>query len=245
MLSDMARRARWLVPSALDMALMQQQEQQASASAGEFLIGLSVRQGAPCGIAILERFEPSPSPGQRRLVSYVCRYLRRWLPPDTAYPVLLAELAVMLSGPLANSELIVEAGASIKPVVAMLRKHGLPTWVHPVEVKVSAEDGYVVDAWKVGKGSLIETTRQVLQEQRMSFDEQMPVEVMATTPSVRTVYQALLTYPFDRAPAANEAFAAREGEYDDLVLAVALACWFGEHCRQRLWVVMGFEDHIC
>jgi hypothetical protein len=223
---------------------MQHQQQPVSASAGEFLIGLSVSQGAPCGIAILERFKPSPSPGQRGLASYVCRYLRRWLPPQTAYPVLLAELAVILSGPLANSELIVEAGASIKPVVAMLRNHRVPAFVRPVEVKVNAEDAYAGHAWKVGKGSLIETTRQVLQEERMTFDEQMPGEVMATTPSVRTIYQAMLTYPFERAPAANEAFASREGEYDDLVLAVALACWFGEHCRRKLWILMGADDQI-
>jgi hypothetical protein len=165
--------------------------------------------------------------------------LRRWLPPQTAYPVLLSELAVILSGPLANSELIVEAGASIKPVVAMLHKQRLPAFIRPVEVKGNAEDAYAGHVWKVGKGSLIETTRQVLQEERMSFDEQMPAEVMATTPSVRTVYQALLTYPFERAPAANEAFAAREGEYDDLVVAVSLACWFGEHCRRKLCLLIG------
>jgi hypothetical protein len=89
----------------------------------------------------------------------------------------------------------------------------------------------------VGQGSLIETTRLVLQEERMSFDEHMPAAVMATTPSVPTVYHALVTYPFDCAPAANEAFAAREGEYDDLVLAVALACWYGEHCRKTFWIL--------
>jgi hypothetical protein len=161
--------------------------------------------------------------------------LRRWL-PATAYPVLLSKLAVMLQGPLEWSDLIVEAGPSIRPVVAMLRKYRLRASIRPVEVKVSAEDTFVGDAWRVGKGSLIETTRQVLQEQRMTFDEQMPPEVMATTPSVRTIYQALLTYPFERAPSANEAFAAREGEYDDLVLAVTLACWYGEHCRKTFWM---------
>lgn len=143
---------------------------------------------------------------------------------------------MMLQGPLEWSDLIVEAGPSIRPVVAMLRKHRLRAHIHPVEVKVSAEDTYVGDAWRVGKGSLIETTRQVLQEERMTFDEQMPLEVMASTPSVRTIYQALLTYPFERAPSANEAFAAREGEYDDLVLAATLACWYGEHCRKEFWI---------
>jgi hypothetical protein len=118
----------------------------------------------------------------------------------------------------------------------MRRKNRLPALIRPVKAKTSAEDGYVGDAWRVGKGSLIETTRQVLQEELMSFDEQMPPEVMATTPSVRTIYQALLTYPFDRAPAANEASASRAGEYDDLVFAVSLACWFGGHGRRTFWV---------
>jgi hypothetical protein len=118
----------------------------------------------------------------------------------------------------------------------MLRKNRLPALIRPVEAKTSAEDGYVGDAWRVGKASLIETTRQVLQEELMTFDEQTPPEVMATTPSVRTIYQALLTSPFDRAPAANEAFASREGEYDDLVFTVALSCWFVEPCRRTFWV---------
>ena len=145
-------------------------------------------------------------------------------------------MAAMLTGPLADCNLVVEAGTSIKPVVAMLRKYRLPAMIRPVEVKSGAEDAYVGDAWKVGKGSLIETTRQVLQEDRMTFDERMPREVMATTPPVRAVYQALLTYPFERAPAANEAFASRDGDYDDLVLAVALACWYGECCQRTFWV---------
>ncbi|HTU92497.1 MAG TPA: hypothetical protein VMF69_20620 [Gemmataceae bacterium] len=232
MFSDMARRAMWSRPSAFEIEFMRQQAQRSSSPKSVFLIGLSVSQGAPSGIAILERFKPPPSPGQRCVATYVCRYLRRWLPPDTAYPVLVADLSVMLNGPLVRSDLIVEAGSSIKPVVSMLRKQRLPAHICPVEVKVSAEDTFVGGAWRVGKGSLIETTRLVLQEERMSFDEQMPAEVMATTPSVRTVYQALLTYPFERSPAANDAFAAREGEYDDLVVAVAMACWYGENCKK-------------
>jgi hypothetical protein len=71
----------------------------------------------------------------------------------------------------------------------------------------------------------------------MAFDDRMPPEVRTTTPSVRTVYQALLQYTFNKAPAANEAFASRDGDYDDLVLAVTLACWFGERCQRtfNMW----------
>jgi hypothetical protein len=80
------------------------------------------------------------------------------------------------------------------------------------------------------------TTRRVLQEDRLVFDDRMPPEVMATTPSAQTIYQALLTYPFNKTPAANHAFASREGADDDLILAVALACWYGEHCRKTFWI---------
>ena len=71
----------------------------------------------------------------------------------------------------------------------------------------------------------------------MVFDDRMPPEVMATTPSAQTIYHALLTYPYNKAPAANDAFASRDGGDDDLVLAVALACWFAEHCRREFWIL--------
>jgi hypothetical protein len=83
---------------------------------------------------------------------------------------------------------------------------------------------------------VIETTRQVLQEDRLVFDDRMPPEVTATTPSAQTIYQALLAYPYNKTPVANHAFASREGTDDDLILAVALGCWFGEHCRKTFWI---------
>ena len=60
---------------------------------------------------------------------------------------------------------------------------------------------------------------------------------METTPSAQTIYQALLTYPYNKTPAANDAFAFRDGAVVDLILAVALACWFGERCRRELWML--------
>jgi hypothetical protein len=236
MFSELARRALAIPPSSLDLAVRQSPARRSTPDAGTYLVGLSVSQGAATGIAVLEKFKPPYQRGQRPVTTYACRYLRRWLPPKTTYPVLVSELQAMLTGPLVECNLVVEAGTSTRPVVALFRKHRLPALIRPVEVKTSAEDAFVGDAWKVGKASLIETTRQVLQEERMTFDEQMPAEVLATTPPVRTVYHALLTYPFERAIAANEAFAAREGDYDDLVLAVCLACWYGERCQRTFWM---------
>jgi hypothetical protein len=160
--------------------------------------------------------------------------LRRWLPPATAYPALVSDLTEMLNGtPLTDGDLVVEAGPSIKAVLSLLRKNRLPARIRPVEVRASAEDGYVEGLWRLTKASVIETARQILQEDRFVFDDRMAPEALATTPSAQTIYQALLTYPYNKTPAANDAFASREGAYDDLILAVALACWFGEHCRRE------------
>ena len=233
-LARMALRAP-LSPFDRDLRLQQVSKPSDQASEPEFLVGVSVGQGLqPSGVAVLERFSPS-RPGDSR--SYACRYLRRWLPPATAYPVLVRDLSTMLCDtPLTGNDLIVEAGPGIRAVVAYLRKHRLPARLRPVELRASAEDGFVEGLWRVTKASVIETTRLVLQEDRLVFDDLMPSEVMATTPSAQTIYHGLLTYPYNKTPAANDAFASREGADDDLVLAVALACWFGECCRKTFWI---------
>jgi len=93
MLSHLARMAFRAPLSSFDRDLLLAQTRKPSeeASKPEFLVGLSVGQGLqPSGIAVLERFSPSRPGGSR---SYACRYLRRWLPPATAYPVLVRDLS--------------------------------------------------------------------------------------------------------------------------------------------------------
>jgi hypothetical protein len=222
--------------SSFDRDLLYQQACKPSEKApkSDFLIGLSVGQGLqPTGIAVLERF-----PGDHGSRSYACRYLRRWRFPATRYPVLVSALNEMLEDPrLKGSNLIVEAGPGIRAVVAHLRKKRLRACIQPVELRASADDGYVEGLWRAAKASVIETTRQVMQEDRLIFDDRMPPEVMVNTPSAQTIYHALLNYPYNRTPAANDAFASREGADDDLILAVALACWYGEHCMRELWIL--------
>jgi hypothetical protein len=138
--------------------------------------------------------------------------------------------------PSARSSIFTTRGPGIRAVLRLLRKNRLPASIHAVEIKASAEDGYVEGIWRVTKASVIETTRQVLQENRLVFDDRMPPQVMATTPSAQTIYHALATYPYNKSPLANEAFAARESADDDLILAVALAYWFGECCKREFWI---------
>jgi hypothetical protein len=237
MFSHLARQALSAPISSFDRDLLLQQVQRMPdpTPEPEFLVGLSVGQGVqPTAVAVLER-HPRSRPGGSR--SYTCRFLRRWLPPATAYPALVKDLTTMLCGtPLTGHDLIVEAGPGIRAVVSYLRKQRLRAPIQPVELKANAEDGFVEGLWRVTKASVIETTRLALQEGRLVFDDLMPPEVMATTPSTQTIYHALLNYPYNKAPVANDAFASREGADDDLILAVALACWHGEFCRREFWI---------
>jgi hypothetical protein len=238
MFSHLARQAMAAPTSSFDRELRQPKPERFTAEGNVpcYLIGLSVRQGAPTGIAVLQKTKVRDHETGRRTATYACRYLRRCIGPETAYPVLITRLEEMLQGTLARSPLVVEAGPSLKAVTAMFYKNRIAASIKPVDVRTIAEDTCVDGVWKVGKGSLIETTRQVLQEERMTFDDRMPPEVLATTPPVRTIYQALLHYPYEETSTVNEAFASREGDYDDLVLAVALACWYGECCQREFWI---------
>jgi len=94
MFSHMARMALRAPVSSFDRELQRSQTDQLSAP-GDFLVGLSVGQGLqPTGVAVVERLMREPSQTGRR---YVCRFLRRWLPPATAYPILISNLKEMLS----------------------------------------------------------------------------------------------------------------------------------------------------
>jgi hypothetical protein len=159
------------------------------------------------------------------------------LPPATAYPTLVSDLTSMLCGTeLSGNDLIGEAGPGTRTVVSYLRKQRLQARIQAVEVKANAEDGFVDDLWRVTKASVMETTRLALQEGRLVFDDRMPPELLATTPSAQTIYHALSTAPYQNTPAANDAFASREGADDDLISAVTLACWYGECCRRTFWI---------
>jgi hypothetical protein len=224
--SDMARWANRGFVSSLDRDLLYRRPTPPAPQerAPVFLVGLSVGQGArPSGMAILERQKRGNAPA-----TYTCCYLRRW-PLATNYPSLQSYLERIFSDSrLTDPYLILEAGPSTRAILSFFRRQRLPAKMLAVEVKTSAEDRKVEGLWKVGKGTVIETARHVIQEHQLIFDEQMPPEVIKTTPTAQTVYQALATYTYNETAMVNEAFASRDGEYDDMVLAVALACWYGE-----------------
>jgi hypothetical protein len=54
------------------------------------------------------------------------------------------------------------------------------------------------------------------------------LQVARRLPLARVLVQELLNFRVRITEAANETFGAGEGEHDDIVVAVALACWHAE-----------------
>jgi len=81
--------------------------------------------------------------------------------------------------------------------------------------------------WKCPKRDLVSVLQVLLQTKRL--------KIAAALPLAQTLQQELLTFhvKIDSRTAHDSYSAWREKDYDDLVLACALACWWGEQGAAR------------
>ena len=142
-------------------------------------------------------------------------YLHR--PPlGTPYPVIVKQvLAVLDTPPLSRSvPLVVDMTGLGAPVIDRVREAG--TQPHAVTIiggiVVSQEDPFSSD---VPKRDLVRVLITLVREKRLKIP---PPQRM---PLAEPLLAALTPFSFSYE-------AGRESEHDDLVLAVVLACWWGE-----------------
>lgn len=167
--------------------------------------------------------------GIRTLRHYACTGLKRW-PLGTSYPIIVDEVVALLLTPvLQGACLVVDASGVGRPVVDLLRDKRMTCKMVPVVITSGLnESGPDKGYWHVAKQILISTTQVVLQQRRLKFAKGLT--------ETKTLVRELENYRVKVTQSANEVFNAREGEHDDLVLAAALACWWGERPKKRLWV---------
>ena len=136
----------------------------------------------------------------------------------TAYHDVVTGLAVMVREEAKGREarLVVDATGVGRPVVDMLKGVGL----RPIPIIITAghyahnDGGY----WNVPKKELVTTGLALLQSKRLRFAAEMP--------GVQTLMDELTGFKLKVTTAGNETFEPwREGEHDDLVFALCLACW--------------------
>jgi hypothetical protein len=152
-------------------------------------------------------------------VEYHLRDLRRF-PLGTPYPDIVEWVAGLMEHPqLRGATLVVDATGVGAAVLDLLRDRGLgpvPVWITAGERAEGVGDG-----WRVPKRDLVAVIQVLLQTGRL--------KLAAGLPEVATLVQELREFRVRYTPTGRDVYGVwREGEHDDLVLALALAVWWGE-----------------
>jgi hypothetical protein len=190
-----------------------------------FVMGLDLGQVSDYSALAIDHQSGERSPRQHAI-----RYLRRW-PLQTAYPEIVQDVAT-LAAKLPGCALCVDVTGVGRAVFDLFRRARIPN-VHLIPITITGGAGvkpHALGGWSVAKGDLVSTTQAALQTGRLGIAADLPESQMLVQElQVFTAKVNLRT--------ANVSFEAwREKDHDDLVLAVALAVWFGEWGRRRLTV---------
>lgn len=158
-----------------------------------------------------------------------CRYevlgLKRF-PLGTPYPAIVDSVGRRLESLADRTAMLVADATGVgKPVIDLCRRAALD----PVAVTITG--GFHASEvgrreWHVPKRDLVSILQVLLQQGRL--------EVSGQLPGAALLRQELLSFRVRVSEAAYESYGAwREGEHDDLVIAVALACWAGETIKRK------------
>jgi hypothetical protein len=197
-----------------------------------FIFGLDLGQSQDYSALILvERTPPQEAQALMQAPAtipafYAVRYAHRW-PLGTDYVQVVRDVAHRLQRqPVAGqAALVVDRTGVGQAVVDFIRKAGLrPRAIHVHGgVNVSTGDAFT----NVPKRDLVGVVQILLQQERLVFPRTMPL----MGPLLKELQSFRVT--IDPHTAHDSYSAWREQDHDDLVFALALACWWGEHFGSR------------
>jgi hypothetical protein len=186
-----------------------------------YYLGLDLGQTQDfTALAVLQCTLPDTGETEAAPPEYALRHLKRF-PLGTPYTEIVPAVARLAGAqPLAGAPLVVDQTGVGRAVVDMLRQ--AVGWVVPVTITgghavTQAEDR----SWHVPKKELVTCLQVVMQSRRL--------QIARSLPDAATLVRELQNFQIKITAAANETFGVwRDGQHDDLVLAVALACWWAE-----------------
>lgn len=147
------------------------------------------------------------------------------LPLNMSYPDMVARVLRMMETPaLRDCRLVVDATGVGRPVVDMFRASRVVLF--PVIITSGSEDSYHDDTgmWHIPKRELVSNVQIVLGHGRLRF---------AKLPESDVIRREFQNFKLKITASRNATYEAwRTGDHDDLVLAVALAVYFGERYRE-------------
>jgi hypothetical protein len=155
----------------------------------------------------------------------VLRYLERFA-QGTSYPDIVRAVVRLSQKPplLGQAPLVVDQTGVGRPVVDMLRQaegigQVVPVTISAGQAVTERDDG----SFSVPKKELVTSLQVAFQSQRLKIPRRMR--------HADALVHELLNFKVKITASANEVFGTwRQGQHDDLVLAVALACWYAPRC---------------
>jgi hypothetical protein len=184
-----------------------------------FILGLDLGQSQDyTALAILEKI------GEKDAVYHV-RHLERTR--GTPYPEIVDRVTKLMSTTkLAGSALVIDQTGVGAAVFDIFKKSGMK----PVGVQIHGGDKVTQGddrSFRVPKRDLVGVLQVLLQSGRLKVAQKLALGPV--------LQQEMLNFKVKIDPAtAHDSYSAwREAEHDDLVLAVALAAWYGERSRPK------------
>lgn len=175
--------------------------------------------GPLTGWGVTPRRLPRVGTAKGWLVGYELVHLDR-IPLGTSYPSIAEHARELMWRPQVRgrARLVVDATGVGLPVVDLLERAGL----RPVPVTITgggspqrAERG----GWHVPKRDLVDMLAVLLQTRRLAVARELR--------HAQALVDELLAFETRVSAAGHDSYGAREGAHDDLVLAVAIAAWYG------------------
>jgi hypothetical protein len=176
--------------------------------------------------AILERTRlPNPSMPGQELNHYAVRHLQRFA-LGTPYNEVGSALQKAYAHPdLQRSCLVVDQTAVGSPVIQALRRCKIQAQIRPLTVSAGYSTTFANGTSLVPKKVLVSTLQVLFQARQL--------QVAPTLTEAATLVQELVNFKWKTKLVADDTLTEwREGDHDDLVLAVAIAAWEGERYRE-------------
>jgi hypothetical protein len=187
-----------------------------------FTVGVDLGQRQDyTAIAVVERQNIS------RKTRFALRHLER-LPLRTSYPEVVERVRNLAAMPVLAGRCTVVADATGVggPVIDLLRQCGLGCPLAPVTITTGIRESHRRGYYLAPKRNLVLGLLVMLEQKRLQIAGRM-AETAALVNELREMRIKIST-------AGNEKFGVwRRGEHDDLVLAVALACWWASRSGAR------------
>lgn len=153
------------------------------------------------------------------LCGYALVGLERF-PLGMSYPEQVSKVRQRMMTPELRERtmLIVDATGCGRPVLDLVRQTGLAC--DGVTIHGGGGVREVPGGFRVPKRDLVSVVQVVLHQGRLKFAKELP--------ELATLKAELEKFRYKISPAGHDSYSAREGAHDDLVLALALACWWCE-----------------